>query len=209
MNILIESPHTDDAELGCGGSIIKFVEEGHNILWAVFSTAEDSVPESMPRDILRSEFLIAARSLGLNDENFMIFDFRVRRFQERRQDLLEELVKIRAKFHPDLVLMPSLNDFHQDHQVVSSETVRAFKINSSIIGYELPWNQVNSTTNMFIRLDRHHIERKYNLLENYNSQFVKRRNYFSKEYVTGLARVRGTQCNAEYAEAFEVIRWII
>lgn len=53
MNILILSPHTDDAELGCGGSIIKFIEEGHNIYWVVFSTAEESLPLDLPRDILK------------------------------------------------------------------------------------------------------------------------------------------------------------
>lgn len=209
MRLLILSPHTDDAELGCGGSIIKAIDEGHDILWVVFSIAEDSLPKSLPEDTLKKEFLGVTEHLGLKEENYKIYNFRVRHLEENRQDILEDLVKIRRDFGPDVVMMPSLNDHHQDHQVVSNEAVRAFKMHSSIIGYELPWNHITFDTNMFIRLNRSHIEKKFELLKCYRSQFLIKRNYFSSEYVFGLAKVRGTQCNADYAEAFEVIRWII
>jgi len=208
-NILILSPHTDDAELGCGGGIAKFVEEGHEILWVVFSTAEESLPEGLPKDTLKKEFLKVVRDLNLKGRNYKIYSFKVRHLQENRQDILEELIKIRNDFNPDLVIIPSLNDYHQDHRVVASEAVRAFKTNASIIGYELPWNHITFHTNLFIKLDKHYVEKKFKLLQNYKSQFAKKRNYFSREYVFGLAKVRGIQCNAEYAEAFEVIRWMM
>lgn len=209
MRILILSPHADDAELGCGGSIVKFIEEGCTILWVVFSTAEESLPKDLPPDTLKKEFLGVIRDLGLKERDYKIYSFRVRHLHERRQEILEELIKMRNGFNPDLVIIPSLNDYHQDHQVVANEAVRAFKTNASIIGYELPWNHVTFDTNLFIKLNKHHIERKFKILQNYKSQFKKGRIYFSKEYILGLAKVRGTQCNAEYAEAFEVIRWIM
>lgn len=207
--ILVLSPHTDDAELGCGGSISKFVEEQHELLWIVFSTAEESLPIDMPKDTLKIEFEKVIENLGLKEENFKIFNFRVRHLHENRQDVLEELIKIRDNFQPNMVLIPSLTDYHQDHQVVANEAIRAFKTNASIIGYELPWNHVTFETNLFIKLDKRHIEKKYEILQNYRSQFKKDRNYFSQEYIFGLSKVRGTQCNADYAEAFEVIRWMI
>lgn len=209
MRILILSPHTDDAELGCGGSITKFLEEGHEVLWVVLSIAEDSLPESLPKDILKKEFLEIAEHLGLSERNYHIHYFKVRRLQESRQDILEYLVEVRSSFQPNLVVMPSLNDYHQDHQVVANEAIRAFKMSASIIGYELPWNHITFDTSMFIRLDKRHIEKKYELLKHYKSQFIKGRDYFSKEYIFGLAKVRGMQCNSSYAEAFEVIRWIV
>ncbi|MCX6673733.1 MAG: PIG-L family deacetylase [Methanothrix sp.] len=209
MKILILSPHTDDAELGCGGSIAKMIEEGHELLWVVFSIAEDSLPHDLPKDTLKKEFLQVAKHLGLKERNYMICDFRVRHMDENRQEILEDLVKIRQSFQPDVVMMPSLNDYHQDHQVISNETIRAFKMHSSIIGYELPWNQVAFNTNLFIRLKKSHIEMKLDLLSHYKSQLQLGRSYFSPEYVYGLAKVRGTQCNSSYAEAFEVVRWII
>lgn len=209
MKILILSPHTDDGELGCGGSIAKLLDEGNELLWVVFSIAEDSLPKSLSNDTLRKEFLKVTEHLGLHERNYKIYNFKVRHLQEHRQEVLEEIVKIRHNFGPDIVMIPSLKDYHQDHQVVANEAVRAFKMDASIIGYELPWNHLTFDTNMFIRLDKRYINIKYELLKYYESQFLEGRNYFSQEYVFGLARVRGTQCNAIYAEAFEVIRWMI
>jgi LmbE family N-acetylglucosaminyl deacetylase len=209
MKFLVVSPHTDDAELGCGGTIIKFIEEGNELLWVVFSTAEESLPEFMPKDTLKKEFLDVIQDLGLCENDYKIYNFKVRHLQEHRQDILDSLVKVRRDFEPDTVIMPSLNDYHQDHQVVANETVRAFKKSASIIGYELPWNHVTFDTNMFIILDKRHIQRKYKIIKHYKSQIILNRNYFSKEYIYGLARVRGVQCNAIYAEAFEVVRYIL
>lgn len=207
--ILILSPHTDDAELGCGGSIIKFIEEKHQIMWHVFSSAEDSLPENLPKDTLKKEFLNVCSELNLNNDQFVIDNYSVRRLDESRQEILETLVKIRNTFSPDLVIGPSLNDFHQDHQVIANEMIRAFKTTSSIICYELPWNHITFTNQMFIKLKKEHIEKKYNILSNYKSQLIKNRRYFSKEFINGLAKTRGIQVNTEFAEAFEVIRWII
>lgn len=209
MKLLFLSPHTDDVELGCGGSISKFIDEHHEILWIIFSTAEDSLPKDLPKDTLKKEFLNVTKNLGLVEKNYKIFNFKVRRLHEERQVILEELNKIRSQFKPDLVVIPSLNDYHQDHQVVANEAIRAFKTNASIIGYEMPWNHITFSTNLFIRLQKHHVEKKFDILQNYQSQLIKRKDYFSKEFIFGLAKVRGTQCSAEYAEAFEVIRWIL
>jgi len=206
--VLILSPHTDDAELGCGGTIAKLNEEKKELLWVVFSTAEDSLPENMSKDTLKNEFLCVIRKLGLKKSNFLIENYKVRRLNERRQDILETLIQIRNNFNPDLVIGPSLNDFHQDHQVLANEMIRAFKGNSSIISYELPWNHITFSNQMFIKLEKKHIEAKIELLSCYESQVIKNRNYFSKEFIYGLARMRGVQVNSLYAEAFEVIRWI-
>jgi LmbE family N-acetylglucosaminyl deacetylase len=208
-NILILSPHTDDAELGCGGGIAKFVEEGHKILWVVFSTAEESLPKGLPRDTLKREFLCVMKDLGLKEENYKIFNFKVRNLHEHRQEILEELINIREEFKPQMVIGPSLNDFHQDHQVVANEMVRAFKTASSIICYELPWNHVTFNTQLFVKLKKEHIVKKWEMLKNYESQLTKGKTYFSEEFVYGLAKTRGVQCNSEYAEAFEVIRWMM
>ena len=207
--ILILSPHTDDAELGCGGLISKFVEDGINLYWIVFSGCGDSLDEGLSKDTLKNEFIDVTKNLNLSNNDYKVFDFKVRHLINNRQEILEELICVRNSFNPSLVIMPSLNDFHQDHYIVAREAVRAFKTNASIIGYELPWNHISFNTQLFVRLEKRHIENKYSLLQNYKSQFDKKRNYFSKEYVFGLARVRGVQCNANYAEAFEVIRWMM
>ena len=97
-NILVLSPHTDDAELGCGGTIAKFIKEGKNIFWVVFSTAEESLPENMEKDTLANEFKKVTKSVGLSRKNFEIYHFPVRKLSEHRQEVLEELVKFRKSF---------------------------------------------------------------------------------------------------------------
>lgn len=208
MRVLFLSPHTDDVELGAGGTLIKFLEGGHEVFWMVFSTAEDSLPAGMPKDTLKNEFLEVAGALGLNN-NYRIFGFKVRRLHEYRQEVLEELVRMRNEFSPDIVIGPSLHDYHQDHQVVAQEMVRAFKNTSSIISYELPWNHVTFDAQLFVRLNREHIKRKIELLNHYRSQIKLNRPFFSADFIEGWARMRGVQVKTEFAEAFEVIRWLL
>ena len=207
MNTLLLSPHTDDVELGCGGSVVKFMGAGGNVLWVVFSSAADSLPEDLPKDTLRGEFLAVAKSLGLNDKNYKVFNYQVRDFNNHRQEILQELARIGEEFKPDLVVGPSLNDFHQDHKVIADAMIRMYRITSSIICYELPWNHMTFDTQLFVKLEKRHIAKKSEMLMNYKSQLVQRRGYFTDEFIYGLAKVRGVQCNSEYAEAFEVIRW--
>ena len=208
-NVLVLSPHTDDAELGCGGTIAKFIEEGKNIFWVVFSTADESLPAGMPKDTLANEFKKVTKSIGLARKNFEIYHFPVRKLTDHRQEVLEELVKYRKSFKPDLVIGPSLNDFHQDHTVVANEMIRAYKSSSNIICYELPWNHIQFHTQLFMELSDEHMATKIKMMSMYKSQYYLKRNYFSKNFVKWLARTRGSQIGLEFAEAFEVIRWRI
>jgi N-acetylglucosamine malate deacetylase 1 len=207
--ILILSPHTDDAELGAGATINKFINQGKEIYWVVFSTAEESLPSNMPKTTLKDEFLEVANSLSLQKSDLLINNFKVRKLHEHRQEILEILVKIRNTFHPNLVIGPSLNDFHQDHIVVANEMVRAFKNQASIISYELPWNHMTFNTQMFIRLSEDDIKNKIKLIQHYKSQIIKKRKYFQDDFIYGMASMRGIQTESKYAEAFEVIRWFI
>lgn len=209
MKVLILAPHTDDAELGCGGTICKLIEGGHEIYWVVFSTAEDSLPKDLPKDTLTTEFLSVVKDMKLDDGHYKIFNFKVRNLHQYRQEILEELVRTRNDFKPDMVIGPSLNDLHQDHQVVALEMTRAFKTSSSILCYELPWNHMTFNTQCFSKLSKEHVKNKCKLLENYRSQIMGGKSYFSQEFIFGLAKTRGVQCNSDYAEAFEVVRWIL
>jgi LmbE family N-acetylglucosaminyl deacetylase len=209
MRVLILSPHTDDAELGCGGTIVKLLDSGNEIFWIVFSTAEESLPEGFPKDTLKNEYFHVIKDLSLSEENCKVFDFKVRNLNRSRQEILEDLIRIRRKYNPELVIGPSVNDLHQDHQVVSHEMIRAFKTNSSIICYELPWNHVTFNTQCFIKLNKNQMDKKCSILNHYKSQIVQDRPYFTREFIYGLAKIRGIQCNSEFAESFEVVRWML
>ena len=204
--ILVLAPHTDDGEFGCGASVARFIDEGKDIYYVAFSTAEESVPDPWPKDILKVEVKEATSRLGILPDNLIIFRYKVRELSYHRQEILEELVKIKKDIHPDLVFLPSVNDLHQDHSTVSVEGIRAFK-DTAILGYEIPWNNIEFHTEAFISLSEENINRKVFALDAYNSQ--KGRSYANEEFVRSLARMRGVQIGIRYAEAFEVIRWVI
>jgi len=205
-NILVLAPHTDDGELGAGGSIDRFIKEDNNVFYAAFSTAEQSLPDGMPKDTLEKEVKAATKVLGIPKENLFIYGYEVRKLNYVRQEILEHLIVIKNQVNPDLVLMPSLHDIHQDHSTVAQEGLRAFK-NTSILGYELLWNNLSFDTTSFVKLEKENVEAKYNALKAYVSQ--KNRKYMSKEFLFAHAHTRGVQAGCDFAEAFEVIRWII
>ena len=61
--VLVLAPHTDDGELGCGGTIARFLEEGKEVYYVAFSTCRTSVPEGYPEDILKTDLRICLRLL--------------------------------------------------------------------------------------------------------------------------------------------------
>ena len=204
--ILVLAPHTDDGELGAGGALHRFIEEGKEIFYVAFSTAEESVPKGFESNILSIEVKNATKELGIPQENLIIFGYEVRKLSYVRQEILEKLVQIKKEIKPDLVLMPSIHDIHQDHTTIAQEGLRAFK-DTSILGYELLWNNLSFDTTCFVKLEEKNIQAKYLALQQYESQ--SHRDYMSKEFIFAHAKTRGVQARAEYAEAFEVIRWII
>ena len=199
MNILLLAPHADDVELGCGATVARFVEEGANLLWVVFTDEQE----------LNEEHMEAIKEIGVKNGSHLAFDFTLRQLSERRQEALDRLVVLNSKFKPDLVIGPSLNDFHQDHQVVANEMVRAFKNSSSIICYELPWNHIAFDVQLLTKLTASHMEAKLKMLGKFKSEVAVRGRYFSKELMYGIASLRGSQAGTEYSEAFEVLRWIL
>lgn len=204
--ILILAPHTDDGEFGCGGSIAKFIDEGHDVYYAAFSACQQSVLPQFPSDILITEVKAATKVLGIKPDNLILYDYDVRTFGYRRQDILDDLIKLRAEIQPELIFMPTITDVHQDHQTIAEEGMRAFKFNS-IFSYELPWNNFSFHTSSFIHLDEKYIQTKVNALKEYQSQA--HRPYSDEDFIRSLARTRGVQIGTKYAEAFEVVRWII
>ncbi len=206
QRILVLSPHTDDAELGCGGTIARFIAEEKEVHIAAFSICEESVPAHLPRDILLHEWHQSTSVLGIKPENRHLFRYPVRYFPNHRQEILEHLIHFRDELKPDLVFLPSLQDLHQDHQTIAREGLRAFK-GASILGYEIPWNNILFETRSFVYLEKNHVEKKQAALACYKSQSF--RGYADPNFIFSLAKTRGIQIEIPYAEVFESIRLII
>ena len=203
--ILALAPHTDDAEWGCGASLSKWVENGDDVYHVAFSAAEDSIPEGYPKGITRQEFRASNHLLGIAESNHRVLDFPVRHFPEHRQEILEAMIELRSEIDPILVLCPSSYDTHQDHEVIFKEAFRAFK-RSSILGWEMPWNNRTIELTYFEKLEKNHIEKKVQSLAHYESQLYRVPQYETLAH--GLAVQRGMQISVPLAEAFETIRII-
>lgn len=203
--ILVLAPHTDDGELGCGGTIAKLAPS-NDVYYVAFSSCRQSVPPGFEEDILRKEMTNATQLLGVKQENVILMDYEVRRFSYLRQEILDDLIKIKKDLSPELVFMPSATDIHQDHFTITSEGIRAFKY-ASILSYELPWNNIVFKPGSYSTLSDDDLTKKCGAVAVYKSQA--QREYTRPDFITSLAKVRGLQIGQVYAEAFEVVRWIL
>jgi N-acetylglucosamine malate deacetylase 1 len=200
---LVLAPHTDDGEFGCGGTMARLADEGAEVRYVAFSIATRSLPDGFAPDTLAREVREATAELGIPESHLTVHDFDVRTFPERRQDILELLIELWEEWPPDVVFQPSLHDVHQDHQVIAAEGLRAFK-RTTILGYEIPWNNYDFAYQAYVALERSQLERKAAALAKYASQ--QHRRYSDSEYMWSLARTHGINVNREYAEVFEVYR---
>jgi LmbE family N-acetylglucosaminyl deacetylase len=203
---LVLAPHTDDGEFGCGGTMARLVAEGCEVRYVAFSIATRSLPEGFAPDTLAREVREATEELGIPESHLTVHDFDVRTFPERRQDILELLVALWEEWRPEVVFQPAHHDVHQDHQTVAQEGLRAFK-RTTILGYEIPWNNFDFSYGAYISLEEAHVARKVAAVRRYASQ--QHRRYANEEYIWNLARVHGTNVNREYAEVFQVYRLVV
>ena len=194
-HVLVLSPHTDDAELGAGGTIAKLTEKNITVHMIAFSWCNE---EDNKKAVNTAAEILSIKKLHL-------LDFNRRTFPKQRQDILQVLYDYNQQYCPDLVLTPMTTDLHQDHGVVTQEAMRAFK-SSTLLGYEMPWNNIQITTNSFIPLEENHVKQKIVALKSYTTQLG--RYYFNEEYFRSILQMRGTQIQTKYAEAFEVIKFV-
>ena len=203
QKVLALSPHTDDIEFGCGGTLTRLQEQGAEIHTAVFSHCEKSVPAGFPNDVLKKEMYKAADILNIKENNIHNFNFPVREFPKYRQDILENMVELKKEINPELVLTTSTFDVHQDHEVVSRESIRAFRF-TTLLGYEVPWNNLQFPNQVVIELSDRHIKNKLEAVDCYQSQ--KFRKYGNPQLFRKGAEIRGVKNRRDMVEIFEAIK---
>lgn len=203
--VLVLGAHPDD-EMGCAGLIAKLIEDGSDIHHYYFSDcAKSTEARGFAPGQLLEECELSRDVLGIPAAGRGSFNFPVRNFPAHRQEILEELVALNRKIAPDLVLTAISTDIHQDHGTLTAEAVRACK-NASILGYELPWNNLEFSGSLYVRLESRHLKKKIKSIQCYATQRKSR--YVQPENIEAIARVRGLQSNTDFAECFQVIRLI-
>jgi LmbE family N-acetylglucosaminyl deacetylase len=204
---LFVGAHPDDIELGAGGSLAKALANDIECHSAVFSDFKNlpTNGEGVTNSQVREESIAAQLHLGMKIEDIHFYSFPVRNFENYRQDILQILIDNFQRNRYTHIFIPNSLDIHQDHKVVSNEAIRAFKF-SSIFGYELPWNNVDSNINFYNILEKSHVDLKIESLKFFISQT--NRFYFAGDKIASIIKFRGLQVGVDAAEAFEVIRYV-
>jgi len=195
--ILCLGAHCDDIEIGCGGTILRLLEEDptREIYWLVFSSNS-----ARKREALKSAglFLAAAKS-----KSVAVLKYRDSFFPAVHQQIKVEFEKLKKIFDPDLILTHYRHDLHQDHRVLCELTWNTFR-NHMILEYEIPkYDGDLGIPNFFVGLNRATCEKKAEYIcDSFASQRSKQ--WFEAETFLALQKLRGVEANApgKYAEAF-------
>lgn len=203
-NILCLGAHSDDIEIGCGGTLLKLIRDHGelNIWWVVFSAEGSRSREA--RSSARAFLNGAAR------KRIVVKRFRGSFFPFEGEHIKECFEEIKTAFEPDLVFTHYRDDRHQDHRILSDLAWSTFR-SHLILEYEIPkYDGDLGAPNCFIRLDEEICRRKVEYLcRFFRTQTNK--HWFSKETFLSLMRLRGMECAspAKYAEAFFCRKWVV
>ena len=200
MNIIVFSPHPDDAESLMGGTIAKYTQKGHDVLIVVVT-----IPNHREERIAESKE--AAKILGAR---ISVMDLDPYELVFNRK-LVEVFDRVIGSFPPDIIYTNWIHDSHQDHTNVSKATIAtARKNNCSLYMYEqaLPSGLVpyGFRAQVFVDISDT-MELKIKSVLAHESQVQN----FSEQWIQGItarATFMGFQVNVKYAEAFEVVKEI-
>jgi len=195
--LLCLGAHSDDIEIGCGGTIIAILERYENVIvhWLVFSSNEERAREALAS---AGVFLAGARH-----QEVSIKGFRDGFFPFQGEQIKEEFEAVKQRFSPDLVLTHYRDDRHQDHRLISDLTWNTFR-NHLILEYEIPkYDGDIGSPNFFVPLEESICSRKIRyILESFGSQ--RQKQWFDEQTFSAILRLRGMEANSptHYAEAF-------
>ncbi len=195
LALLCLGAHADDIEIGAGGALMSWIASGIEIdaHWCVASAIGERAQEARAS---AEDFLTGAARFTVE-----IAQFRDAYLPYQGAQVKEWVEAQKPRMKPDLVLTHFRGDAHQDHRLISELTRNAFR-DSLILEYEVPkWDGDFGQPNTFVPIEESVLSRKLELLEkHFGSQRSK--DWFDAETFRGLARLRGMECRARYAEAF-------
>ena len=197
LSILCVGAHSDDIEIGAGGTILGLIASGVklDVHWCVLSAGGQRSAEARAS---AEAFLEGSRSSTVD-----VADFEDSYFPAHSRSIKQWLMDVRSRVHPDVVLTHARLDAHQDHREVNQLTWNIFR-DHLVLEYEIPkWDGDLCQPNAYVPLTAAVLERKIELLhEHFGTQRSK--DWLDRETFAGLARLRGMECRApeHFAEAF-------
>ena len=196
LQILCLGAHSDDIEIGCGGTILRLAQQypGCVFHWVVFSAPGVRADEAQRAATLFAGAAVQGPLLKSFQDGFMPF------VGAEVKTVFEEL---KQAVSPDLIVTHNRNDAHQDHRLLAELTWNTFR-DHLILEYEIPkYDGDMGQPSVFVPLPIEVCEKKVRfIMDTFQSQRSKR--WFQPETFLSLMRLRGMECNASsgYAEAF-------
>ena len=197
LSILCLGAHSDDIEIGAGGSLLTWLGQGleFHVHWCVLSASGGREAEARAS---AGEFLKGAASVRIE-----IMQFRNSFFPSQSSEIKTWFAALKSRAKPDLILTHRGDDLHQDHREVSRHTWATFR-DQLILEYEIPkWDGDLAQPNLYVPIAAEALQRKIRLLlAHFGTQASK--DWFDEDVFRGLARLRGMECRAaeRFAEAF-------
>jgi LmbE family N-acetylglucosaminyl deacetylase len=198
INILCLGSHCDDIEIGCGGTLLKLIQDyagNVTVHWVVFSSSAERKREAMRS---AHAFLKHAKQKAV-----IIKDFEDSFFPYLGGEIKKYVHELSRELSPDLIFTHYRQDLHQDHRLIAELTWNAFR-DHWILEYEVPkYDGDLGSPNVFVPLKESICQSKVNyLIHCFKSQH--NRKWFTKETFLSVHRLRGIECNSDsgYAEAF-------
>ena len=197
LKVLCLGAHSDDIEIGAGGTILSWIAAGAllDVHWCVLSACG-------PRQV---EALAGANAVleGAASRRIECADFRDGFFPYHGAQIKSWIEDLKARVNPDVVFTHRSDDAHQDHREVCRLTWNAFR-DHIVLEYEIPkWDGDLGKPNLYVAMSQQVMERKIEVLKScFGTQRSK--DWFDAETFRGIARLRGMECRApeRFAEAF-------
>jgi LmbE family N-acetylglucosaminyl deacetylase len=197
LRVLALGAHSDDIEIGCGGTLLRLIQElpGTEIFWSVVGADQERTEEagSSARDLMA----------GAAELELAVGAFPDGRFPFVGAEVKTWVHELGARVRPDIVITHHRDDLHQDHRFLAELALQAFR-DHLILGFEIPkFDGDLGAPNVFVHLDEQTCARKIGALQrHFPSQADKP--WFHEETFRGLMRLRGVESRSPsgYAEAF-------
>lgn len=201
LAVLALGAHPDDIEIGAGGTLLSLAgrHPGLRVRYVLMSGTAAR----------KEEARAAARAFTPGaDLEVELHDLPEGRLPAVWGQVKEAMESVARSFRPDVILAPSPGDAHQDHAALAELVPTAFR-DQVYLGYEIPkWDGDMSRPNTYFPLTDEIARRKAELLDKcYPSQ--QRRDWWGEETFLALARLRGVECRARYAEAFTCAKLVV
>jgi LmbE family N-acetylglucosaminyl deacetylase len=201
LSVLAIGAHPDDIEIGAGGTLLSLAENRAE-LQAHYVVLTGTADRQLEARNAANSFMPGA---DLTVELFDLPQSRLPAAWDRVKEVLEHVAR---SCSPDLIIAPSRDDAHQDHRVIAEIVPTVFR-DQLYLGYEIPkWDGDLGRRSMYFPLAAEMVQRKVELLNKcFPSQ--RDRDWWDDEVFLGLARLRGMECRATYAEAFACTKSLI